>query len=349
MTDLRIYDFEFHLLAIAKDVISSRWVLRYNGVGTYEGHFRIDSSTAELILKHRYLVLTEGDKQAVCTGKIAGDELILCGRTVNWLLGKRVLPPFKTSEIFGEYMSPEEILHYVLEMGFLNPPQIDPQTGQMLAGTQDAAKRVENFYLCEKIGTPKLSRHFWRLSANTVLELVVDLAELMGVGHQLIFDPIRKCWQFSYIQGTERTLVLAEDYRTACHTEYTEDFLEYATGGWYEKPGDAESEGTWNYVETDSDLQGIYRWDAVLSGVSENEALTSLQKRQQVSTATLDTIGLRFGTDYQLGDVFLVGIQKGGFEKKLRAKVTGVNLWSTGRDAGEEPVLSILKEETNGI
>lgn len=341
--DIRIYNFDFQLLTVAKDVISSSWSLRYNGVGTYEGHFKLNSETASVILRNRYLVLTEGEKQAVCTGKIAGDELVFCGRTVNWLLGKRVIPPFKTSVIFGEYVSPEDILWYVLEKGFLKPPQIDTETGEYIADSIDTDRQVKNFRLCERRNPAALSRHFWRLSANTVLELTQDLTEMMEVGHTLVFNPTDKTWDFSYITGTERKLLLAEDFKTAYNTEYTEDFLEFASGGWYETANADETEQCWNYLKRENAPTGMYYWDAALSGNSQAEAQASLAKRQSISTAALDTAGIRYGEDYALGDIITIGIQKGDFRKKLRARVTGVNMWRMYDDSGEEPVLSILE------
>ena len=344
--DIRIYNFEFELLTIVTDVISSSWVLRYNGVGTYEGHFKLNSSAADVILKNRYLVLTEGDNQAVCTGKIVKDEIVFCGRTVNWLLEKRVIPPFKTSVVFGEIVSPEDILWYVLETGFIRPPQINADAGTFIPNSVDTARQVNNFHLCDKIGAEKLSRHFWRISANTVSRLVTDLTDMMAVGHRLVFDVEEKCWRFEYIIGTERQILISEDYKNAYNTEYTEDLLDYATGGWYEETaqnGDAEM--YWNYICQEVGLRGIYNWETVLSGSGRAEAQKVLQKKQYISSAALDTAKLRFGKDYGLGDIFTIGIRKGDYRKNLRAKVTGMNIWRMYNDSGEEPVLSILDEE----
>ncbi len=344
--DIRIYNFEFTLLAVVRDVVSSSWTLRYNGVGTYEGHFKLNSPAAEMILNNRYLVLTEGENQAVCTGKIVGDEIVFCGRTVNWLLEKRVIPPFKTSVLFGEFVSPEDILWYVLKTGFIQPPEIDTETGAYIENSIDTAKQVENFVLCPQIGADKLDRHFWRISANTVSRLVLDLTDMMAVGHRLVFDIEEKCWRFEYIVGEEREIVIAEDYQNAYNTEYTEDLLDLAAGGWYQETNqNDDGDMYWNYVSRDSDLQGIYYWEAVLSGSGRTEAQNSLETRQKISAAALDTAKLRFGVDYGLGDIFTIGIRKGAYQKKFRAQVTGVNMWRIYNDSGEEPVLSVFEEE----
>lgn len=124
MKDIRIYDFEFNLLCIMTDVISSEWHLQYNAVGSYEGHFRLRDRISGVILSHKYIVIVQGDLQAVCTGKIVSDEeLTVCGRTVNWILTRRIMPPFKARLIFGEeYTDPETVLLYCLKRAFIEPP-----------------------------------------------------------------------------------------------------------------------------------------------------------------------------------------------------------------------------------
>ena len=175
MRDIRIYDFDFNLLSIMSDIISSSWTIKYNNIGTYEGHFRLNDRICDILLGTPYIILTEGENQAVCTGKIAENELLICGRTLNWLLKKRVLPPFKTREIFGdEFQNPKTILDYVLTRSFLSPPKID-EDGNFIENTVDEKRKVSNFNLSSYIHPEKLTRHFWRNSANSTDEIVHDL------------------------------------------------------------------------------------------------------------------------------------------------------------------------------
>ena len=39
------------------DSISSEWHLLYNGVGTYEGHFRLKDEISDIILSNKYIVI----------------------------------------------------------------------------------------------------------------------------------------------------------------------------------------------------------------------------------------------------------------------------------------------------
>ena len=71
MKDIRVYDFEFNLLCIMTDVISVSWHILYNDIGTFEGHFRLGDNISNVILSNTYVVLTQGENQAICTGKIA--------------------------------------------------------------------------------------------------------------------------------------------------------------------------------------------------------------------------------------------------------------------------------------
>lgn len=161
MKDIRIYDFEFNLLCIMTDVISSEWHLQYNAVGSYEGHFRLRDRISGVILSHKYIVIVQGDLQAVCTGKIVSDEeLTVCGRTVNWILTRRIMPPFKARLIFGEeYTDPETVLLYCLKRAFIEPPRIN-SSGLEMTGTIDDNKKITNFILPEPIGAEAFTYHF---------------------------------------------------------------------------------------------------------------------------------------------------------------------------------------------
>ena len=52
MNDIRIYDFEFNLLSVMCDVISSQWRIQYNGIGNFEGHFKLKDDITRIILSN---------------------------------------------------------------------------------------------------------------------------------------------------------------------------------------------------------------------------------------------------------------------------------------------------------
>ena len=89
---LFVYDFEFNLLLAERGIISSRWVVYYNDVGTFEAHLPITSELTRIVSENRYLVVKQHGLSAIIVGKEIGDELVLYGRTCNWLLSKRITP-----------------------------------------------------------------------------------------------------------------------------------------------------------------------------------------------------------------------------------------------------------------
>ena len=346
MRDIRVYDFNFNLLTIMSDIISSSWTIKYNEIGTYEGHFRLSDKISDILLKTPYIILTEGENQAICTGKIAENELLICGRTLNWLLKKRVLPPFKTREIFGEeFKDPKTILDYVLEKAFISPPKID-ESGQFIENTKDEAKAVQNFTLSPYTHPEKLDRHFWRNSANSTDEIVHDLCEIMGTGHRLFFNTKNKTWDFEILIGDTKSLVLSEKHLNFFDISYTEDIENYASAGWYSESIDSDSgDSVWKYINSNTDTSGILYWESVLSGIGESEALTSLSKKSKNINIQGRVRNLSFREDYNLGDTLKILVTFGNFQKTFIYKVIGVNIWQNETSRGEEPILKFIKEE----
>ena len=341
MRDIRVYDFEFNLLYIMTDVISSDWHLLYNGVGTYEGHFRLKDGISDIILSNKYVVIVQGDLQAICTGKIVDKELTVCGRTVNWILTKRVRPPFKTSEIFGEYKDPETILLYCLEKGFTKPPLID-STG-VETSSIDENRAVLNFVIPEAIGAEVMDNYFWRNSANDVESICVDLCEKLNRGHRVIFDVANKCWKFEFITPNKNETLIAKESKTAYQFEFAEDLLNDASGGWYPKYSGESGENTsWHYLRGE-ERSGIYDWDCVLSCSGESEAADALKKKTATKKIESRLRNLKFGVDYNLGDIMPVYFSYGSFETTQYYIINGVDIRMTSTESYEEPSLKIYK------
>lgn len=341
MMDIRVYDFDFNLLSIMNDVISSSWCLKYNGIGTYEGHFKLGERTSDILLENKYIILTEGENQAVCTGKIADSELLICGRTLNWLLSKRVMPPFKTGELFGgEYRTPAELIEYVIGCTFISPPEID-ENGEWTKNTVDEKRRVDNFNILPMPECEKMNRHFWRNSANTAEDIIADLAELIGAGHRLYFNFREKRWDFEILSGSRRDLVISEKNRNFYDVSYTEEIDEYASGGWYEDSND-DGESVWRYIAGESSDTGMRAWETVLSaaGLSEAEGAMAKKRAEQTVSGTMSRI--KYGEDYSMGDTVAVSVSFGGFEKTIQYKIEGMNIWNNENGRGEEPIFKRL-------
>lgn len=337
MRDIRVYDFEFNLLCIMTDVISSEWHLLYNGVGTYEGHFRLKDEISDVILANRYIVIVQGDLQAICTGRIVNDELTVCGRTVNWILTKRVRPPFKTSEIFESYQDPETILLYCLRKGFTEPPAIDENGVETTK--IDENRVVSDFIIPEPVGAEKMTSHFWRISANDIETICVDLCEKLNRGHRVIFDVINKCWRFEFIHPVENKILIAKESKTAHQFELYDDLQNVANGGWYPKyDSEADENTSWHYIKN-GEKSGIYDWDCVLSCSGESEAWDELIKKSGTTNIQSRLRNLEFGKDYNLGDIMSVYHKYGNITHAESYIVNGVDIKITADDSYEEPIL----------
>ena len=347
MSDIRIYDFEFNLLTVMCDVISSQWRIHYRGIGTFEGHFRLDDKITDIILSNKYIVVVQGNLQAICTGKIVSDELVVCGRTTNWILTRRARPPFKTSKIFNnQYTDPETILLYCLRLGLTEPPLID-DLGYEIEGTIDENKKINNFVIPEAIGAQKLENHFWRNSANNLATLADDLCKKLNRGYRVLFDIKNKCWKFEFLYPKENNILISDEAKTAYEVSYSEDLLSYAGAGWYSDFEDdnisVESEYRWHYINN-TDKKGIYLWDEVLDGVGKSEAEDELLKKQITEKIEAKLRGLKYGTDYNIGDVVSVYVRFGSFKRLSKYFVSGVNICMSTYKSFEEPVLTLFEE-----
>lgn len=78
-------------------------------------------------------------------------------------------------------------------------------------------------------------------------------------------------------------LLISEANRNAYNTQYTENLADYYTSGYYEftpeaEEGQEQPPSEWVYLP--GNKNGIYKWDAVLSGSTESEAKSDLQSRK---------------------------------------------------------------------
>lgn len=346
MRDIRVYDFEFNLLCIMCDVTSIQWHILYNDIGTFEGHFSLNDEISDIILSHTYIIITQGDKQAICTGKIVENNLVVCGRTVNWILSKRVRPPFKSREIFGEtYTDPETILLYCLKKGFIEPPLID-DNGYEIENSVDRTKRVDNFIIPNPVGAKKLTSHFWRISANELSKLCTDLCQKLDRGYRVTFDVVNKQWVFEFIFSKTNKILISTISKTAYNMSYTEDILDLASGGWYYVE-DAEAEdslGKWHYIKKE-DKTGIYAWDCVLNASGLSEAEDTLNCKKILRSVEAKLRSLKFNEDYSLGDIIPVYIKLGRYEVLKKYRVEGVDIQMSQDECYEEPILKPIDDE----
>lgn len=322
--DVLFYTFEFALIGMITEC-ETNWTVKYNDVGTFEIHFDPSHRLTQRLMEEDYILAVQGENQAVITGKQLLDDCVLYGRTLNYLLSKRVTHKFKSSELFfsGKIARKdiESIARYVVSQAFSD---------------------VSNFELGETVGFAE-SIDFWRNTSNLTFDVVRDCLDNGGAGHRIRADTKRKKWIFEVLKGQERLKVVSEGNRNAYETKYTDDAQEYCSGGWYEEQQEAEEgsaetpEPVWKYIEKEPKT-GIYRWEGLLNGSVESEAKSDLKNKQwqrKLETKTYDYV---CGEDYNLGDTVRIQKTAGNFQKTFVKRIIGVNMWFEANNIGQKPI-----------
>lgn len=196
---LIFYDYEFNLLAAETNVISGSWEIYYNDVGSFEAHLPLNSDIVKLLPEHRYTVVREGTRCAVIVGYQLSDELVIYGRTCNWLLEKRIAAP-------SEYSGDAAVLARNAVLAAFPDSEITVQPG--INGGQVI---------------------FTQSSSSTVLDVVSGILAQDNLGHSLDFDYINKRWTFRILQGVQRPLLISEANKNAWELSLTDDILDLAT------------------------------------------------------------------------------------------------------------------------
>ncbi len=335
---IRVYDFEYNLLGETEMIISNEWELKFNGIGTYEGAFPINSPMAGIFAESRYLILCEGERQAIVTGKLISDRVSVYGRTPEWLLSKRIVLPFKTSEIFGsEYTDPETIILYLLEKAYKSPAAIDTEGNP--TGELNEAAVAEDFVIPEALGAPKLDRHFWRNSANLLSDVISDLCDILNCGHQLRLVPEKRCWEFSLVYGNELKLLVSKSLKNAYDMSMKDSLLSNASGGYFEVYSAESEETVYGYTKSgEAENTGMLYWEAQLSSASGlSEAEQMLKKKNSDVRLEVELMGIEYEKDYRLGDVLRVQFEAGPFRKTFKQKVSAVSIISSRNSNSVKP------------
>ncbi len=238
MEDVRFYDLEFRLLHIEHAIFSCNWTFYENDIGQFEMHFPLESRLSRVAAENPYMVAVQGDKQAIITGRQLTEEGIVYGRSCNWIL---------TRFCFGDNLDTDKLF----EEGTLTGK--DPQTvcRYLLNETVDG---IENFVFrdCEKnLGEVLLQYD----TVQSVYLLVQECMKQVGGGHGVYFDVRNKKWELFLTKGEELAIVLSEDNRNSYQTEYTEDWQEFFSGGYYLQS--MEDMGEWDVYSNEPRLMEL--------------------------------------------------------------------------------------------
>lgn len=321
--DIKLYNFEFELLCVENRFTSLNSEIYYCDVGKVEIHLPLSSSLLPYVIgTDDYHVIKYGKNTAIVTGFTVINELVIYGRTCNWLFGKRTLPAFSLE-------NPVEGIS--LGSGI-------EDTARSLASY--AFSDVDNFVLAPPCGI-KNDTAFWRNTRNVALDVMKDCLALAGGGFRLDFDVSRKVWEFVTLKGKLRDYVISEAHKNAYDVEYSRDILDLLTCGYYTEQED-ESE---KYVSS-MEKSGIYRFEGILSATGESEALTELSKASVNDIVKAKFRTLSYGKDYDLGDIVRIRIDKGDYRKTVRRRCIGIKQNYDEDGYSEQPV---LEEETEEI
>lgn len=333
MEDIRFYDWEFHLIHIEHDFVSLNWSIYYNKIGSFEGHFPQKPALISALMQDDYIVCVQGNKQAIVTGRqFADGELIVYGKTCNWLLTRRVVEKFNT----GDWTENNDICHiarYIVCQGFSE----DLAEGMMKLAPAIDILTAEDYSFC-------------RDSINTCSDAIIDVLDDGGAGHDIVFDTIQKQWVFRVLLGTERQIVISQDNRNAYDIRFSRDLQNYFTDGVYEYTPEAKADKTGaadassgpvtqiRTIDGGSRKAGLCKWVALLNGQNDSEASSNLKTKKIEEQTTAVVYRLKWGADYELGDMVRLQLTFGGWRKTVKKRVTGVHLWYEQNNIGEEPV-----------
>jgi len=304
---LYVYDFEFNLLLVETGIIKSRWVVYYNDVGTFEVHLPITSELTRIVSENQYLVVKQHGLSAIIVGKELGDELILYGRTCNWLLSKRITPEIGLSTVYA-----------------------GSETAYMV---QSAFSDVSNLVIGN---APDGYKAKFECRQGETIDAVRECLALVNLGHELCFDDKTNSWVFNILEGRENELILSEAHRNAFGTKISADILDLATSGVYNKK--TTSGYTSTKLAGDTGKTGIYRWEAMLSGETEREAKASLEKFTQKNKISMTTDEISWKKDYELGDTVKLQIIKGAYRTTEKKRVSGVEITTRQGEYSEQPI-----------
>ncbi len=366
MEDLRFYDFEFNLLCIVPDVYDVCWELKFNGIGTFEAGIIPDEEITNAIMNNEHIIVVQGNKQAIITEKFAeNNKITIYGRTVNFMLSKRIVIPFDINKTYGETKG-FKLIEKLVDQYF---PEIEVE------------------YDCEDE-----EMEFYRLVMYELSEVICDILDRMNGGHKLVYDIKRKKWVLMLYRRKENNLFLSEDNKNIYNSTYKESVLDYANCGVYVRyirdcgDWDADSnlppismglstnqgklyrvsksgrqfftdyqEGEYiacisedgNFVKTDyiteyylkieTDKEGFYKWEGKLSGNSRKEAEKSLLSKKKENKINAKVREVKYEKDYELGDVIRIQKHIGGKVIDGKKVVKSVQLWYTSRECGEMP------------
>lgn len=312
MQDLRIYDFEFNLLAIETKLISSDWQIFFNDTGKAEIHISPHSESVPVLFDNKYLFITQGEKQAIVTAKQLGDDCVIYGKTPDWILSRRVILPQNTIEGEAETLLRDLAKNQAFE----------DETFFSLGDLAGVTKEIE-------IPVSKIT------SFSVILK---DALSECSAGRRVYLDIANKKLVFEVLKGKELSLVISEGALNAYDTEYYFDLQNYFTSGAFSK-----EDGGVASVNSE-EKTGIYKWVTPLASFEEADAKKEMLSFRAEEELSQKLKNLKFGKDYNLGDIVTVSLDNESLKRTKKYRIIGVELWEESQSMGERPIFNETEE-----
>lgn len=288
--DIRFYDFNFKLIHVENQFLSSNWNICYNDIGTFEAHFDLESDTLPVVMDSDYLVVVQGVLSAIITGKKLGDDLAVFGRTCNWLLTKRVTDAFDATN-----GAADQLVYTKVQEAFFDSPVIRGDAIPLLPPiTMERTEKCETF------------------------SFVQECLKQQGLGHEMRFNFAEKEWIFQIRNGNKNNpLVISTVNRNAYDVVMDSDSLNLCTDGWYKQK--YQNMGEWDpqvNLLLDSDGNTI-SGTSITNGTAANPIPSNFAKCWKVRFKQNSTYTsyVKFGVRLYPGD-FVVCDNKTGILKK---------------------------------
>jgi len=380
--NVRFYNSEFSRLGDFPRPLSVNIQEVYCGYGSAEVHFSLNEAEVFDILEENELVFLCTDGHwAVVSGWQVGEDIAVYGRTLAWLLTKRVAQPYSFADV-----TPEEAAIAIVQ------------------SAEDFVVTAECSYLGEK-GT------FESENPVTLYDGVCKALKPAGLGFLVEPDLTEKKLVFRVYEGALRECLLSPSMHSACGMEYTLEKQDAVSNcGWYRRkivdmgewnaaenepflfqqntenaftcykivsesyrPGgdmverfglwcqkdhyivSDNEEGTWEiYKEKPSTVwtyfnggekTGLCKWETVFSGTmtpSEvKDQLSALMPREVIDAEALKA---KYGQDFSLGDKVRVQFEFGYIKRSQMKRVASVNVYFDVDKSGTCPTLEKLEE-----
>lgn len=317
-----LYDYEqgvFNQVRIIDDATSVIWVTRYNKAGEFEIYLPADNELIKLFSYDGVIITRDDTNRAMYVEKLKlttsaedGDYLTISGRSVECILGRRVIP----QQTIIQYPSFETGLYYLIYDNVINP--------------SDAERKISFIRYA--------SPHGWndkidmQITGKNLLTAVEDICTTYDTGFKLYFTKDAQTHEpflrFDLYRGVDRSLsqnentrvIFSPEFENLGNTEYSVDRTQLCN--WCYVAG--EGEGNERKIREISSIiePGLYvfeRWvdargissnDGEISAsdytkmlvAQGNEEIENSKKIQSFSGEILNVNAYKYGVDYNLGD-----------------------------------------------